>query len=102
MYLKRETGPRMVTLADGSTLSRADLPDRSTRRWVASRKALVVRGVEAGLITAAEACQMYSLSEEELSSWRSALADHGAQALRATSIQNYRQNGDSEDRRGSR
>ncbi|TDT77660.1 uncharacterized protein DUF1153 [Litoreibacter halocynthiae] len=92
MYLKRETGPRMVTLQDGSTMSRADLPDRTTRRWVASRKALVVRAVEATLISEDEACELYGLSEEELESWRNAVADHGVKALRATSLQNYRQN----------
>jgi len=92
MYLKRETGPRMVKLPDGSTMSRADLPDSSTRRWVASRKALVVHAVEADLITAKEACELYGLSDEELVSWRRAVADHGVQALRATSVQNYRQN----------
>ncbi|WP_298256033.1 DUF1153 domain-containing protein [uncultured Litoreibacter sp.] len=91
MYLKRETGPRMVTLDDGTSMSRADLPDRGTRRWVASRKALVVRGVEAGLISDKEACEMYELSDEELLAWRNALADHGTAALRTTSIQNYRQ-----------
>ena len=90
MYLKRETGPRMVTLPDGSTMSRADLPDRTIRRWVASRKALIVRAVESDLITAEEACQWYRLSEEELISWRAAVADHGVRALRATSIQKYR------------
>jgi len=92
MYLKRETGPRMVKLPDGSTMSRADLPDRSTRRWVASRKALVVHAVEADLITAKEACELYDLSDEELMSWRMAVADHGVKALRATSVQEYRQN----------
>ncbi|MEP3345965.1 MAG: DUF1153 domain-containing protein [Litoreibacter sp.] len=93
MYLKRETGPRMVTLSDGTSMSRSDLPDVQTRRWVASRKARVVKGVEAGLISEKEACKMYDLSSEELSSWRSALTDHGSKALRATAIQNYRQNG---------
>ena len=92
MYLKREIGPRMVKLADGTTMSRADLPDHKTRRWVASRKALIVQAVDAELITAQEACQWYDLSEEELASWRVAVADHGVRALRATSVQNYRQN----------
>lgn len=92
MYLKKETGPRMVTLPDGKTMSRADLPDPATRRWVASRKALVVRAVDAQLLTPAEACAIYELSEEELTSWRNAVADHGVKALRATSLQNYRQN----------
>ena len=92
MYLKRETGPRMVKLSDGSMMSRSDLPDQRIRRWVASRKALVVRAVEANLITAQEAIEWYDLSEEELASWREAVAEHGVKALRATSVQAYRQN----------
>lgn len=100
MYLKRETGPRTVTLPDGTTMSRADLPDKTTRRWVASRKALVVHGVESGLISAREACEMYGLSEEELTAWRSALAHHGASALRATSLQSYRNNNDLDETQG--
>ena len=70
MYLKRVDGPRQVTLPDGSILSRADLPDPMTRRWVASRKAAVVKAVIYGLITEAEARERYALSEEEFALWR--------------------------------
>ena len=91
MFLKRVNGPRTVTLPDGSIMSRADLPPVDTRRWVASRKAAVVKGVDAGLLTADEACRRYNLSEEELESWRAAVAEHGEQALKATAIQKYRQ-----------
>jgi hypothetical protein len=34
---------------------------------------------------------MYSLSDEELDTWRSAVHQHGAAALRVTAIQKYRQ-----------
>jgi transposase-like protein len=91
MFLKRVNGPRTVTLPDGSTMSRADLPPPDTERWVASRKAAVVKAVSSGLIAAEEACRRYGLSEEELDSWRSAVAQHGEQALRATAVQKYRQ-----------
>lgn len=91
MFLKRVNGPRMVTLPDGSILSRADLPPEDTRRWVASRKAVVVKAVTAGLISADEACRRYGLSEEELESWCAALARHGEQALKATAVQRFRQ-----------
>jgi hypothetical protein len=91
MYLKRVDGPRQVTLPDGSTLSRADLPPPDTRRWVASRKALVVRAVVAGLITEAEALARYDLSAEEFALWRDAVAAHGEAALKVTAIQKYRQ-----------
>ena len=91
MYLKKIEGPRTVSLPDGSTMSRADLPPVNTRRWVASRKSAVVKGVAAGLITQEQACEMYSLSEEEFESWCRAVTKHGEKALKATSVQKYRQ-----------
>jgi len=65
MFLKKVDGPRQVTLPDGSILSRADLPPPDTYRWVASRKAVVVKAVIYGLIPQSEALERYSLSEEE-------------------------------------
>ncbi|MGV8986683.1 MAG: DUF1153 domain-containing protein [Cypionkella sp.] len=91
MYLKKVDGPRQVTLPDGSILSRADLPPADTRRWVASRKALVVKAVLYGLIGQAEALERYALSEEEFLLWRDAVEKHGEKALRVTTIQKYRQ-----------
>ena len=91
MYLKKVDGPRAVTLPDGPVMTRADLPPANTRRWVASRKSAVVKGVAAGLITQEQACEMYSLSEEEFESWCRAVTKHGEKALKATSVQKYRQ-----------
>ena len=91
MFLKRVDGPRQVALPDGSILSRADLPPTDTRRWVASRKAVVVRAVVYGLISEKEALDRYALSEEEFSLWRAAVANHGDNALKVTAIQKYRQ-----------
>lgn len=91
MYLKKVDGPRQVTLPDGSILSRADLPPDQTRRWVASRKAIVVKAVINGLISEAEALERYALSDEEFQMWRRAVETHGEKALRVTSIQKYRQ-----------
>ncbi|GLS87854.1 hypothetical protein GCM10010873_28280 [Cypionkella aquatica] len=91
MYLKKVDGPRQVTLPDGSTLSRADLPPVETDRWVASRKAVVVKAVIYGLISEAEALERYALSEEEFILWRQAVETHGEKALRVTTIQKYRQ-----------
>lgn len=91
MYLKRVDGPRQVTLPDGTVLSRADLPPPETRRWVASRKAVVVKAVIHGLISEKEALERYALSEEEFASWRSAVEIHGEKALRVTALQKYRQ-----------
>lgn len=91
MFLKKIEGPRAVTLPDGSIMTRADLPSEDTRRWVASRKASVVKGILHGLLTAEEACSLYALSEEELEEWMSAVDRHGEAALKATSLQRYRQ-----------
>ena len=91
MYLKKVDGPRQVTLPDGSILSRADLPPPDTRRWVASRKAVVVKAVAHGLISQAEALERYALSEEEFNLWCTAVENHGEKALRVTTIQKYRQ-----------
>ncbi len=91
MYLKKITGPRAVTLPDGSVLTRADLPPPGTCRWVASRKAVVVRAVSNGLISHKDACSLWGLSDEELGGWQSAMGRHGEGALRATRAQKYRQ-----------
>ena len=90
MYIRKENGPVFVKLPDGSTLSRADLPPKTTTRWVARRKARVVAAVSAGLISAEEACSTYDLSEDELQSWINAVQAHGTAALRVTAIQKYR------------
>ena len=91
MFLKKIDGPRAVTMPDGSVLSRADLPPPTTRRWVASRKAIVVKAVAHGLIAREEALDRYALSDEEFDSWRNAVASHGIDALKVTALQKYRQ-----------
>lgn len=91
MYLKKVDGPRAVSLPDGSVMTRADLPRADTGRWVASRKAAVVRAVEHGLIKREEALEMYDLSSEEFDGWQSLVVEHGESALKTTSIQKYRQ-----------
>jgi len=72
-------------------MTRADLPAPETRRWVASRKACVVRAVTIGLLSREDAKETYGLSEDELSEWESAVRDHGEVALKATALQKYRQ-----------
>lgn len=84
MYLKKVDGPRAVRLPDGTMMTRADLPPADTRRWVASRKLKVVRGVIHGLISQAEAERRYGISAEEFQEWVSAVAEHGEAGLRAT------------------
>ena len=84
MYLKKVEGPRAVHLADGTVMSRADLPTPDTRRWVASRKLAVVRGIAYGLIDRSEALRIYGLSNEELDGWAVALKKNGIKGLKVT------------------
>ena len=91
MYLRKVEGPRSVTLPDGTIMTRADLPSEKTSRWVASRKAAVVRAVAVGLILRSEALEKYGLSEDEFSEWETAVREHGEGALKATLLQRYRQ-----------
>ena len=90
MFIKKAKGPRSVRLPDGTIMSLADLPPVETGRWVASRKAAVVRAVAHGLIETKEALETYSLSEDEFLSWVRAVAEHGEEALKTTTIQKYR------------
>ncbi|SFR39257.1 Protein of unknown function [Yoonia tamlensis] len=91
MYLRKVEGPRSITLPDGTIMTRADLPPENTRRWVASRKAAVVRAVGGGLIPRKDALERYGLSDEEFSEWENAVAVHGEAALKTTALQQYRQ-----------
>jgi len=91
MYLRRMPGPLSVPLPGGGRMTRADLPPPETRRWVASRKAAVARAVIHGLITAGEACERYSLTDEELQGWCETFSRHGAAGLRITLTRQNRQ-----------
>ena len=86
MHIRKVRGPRTAQLPDGGYLSRRDLSPPNTKRWVASRKAAVVKAVRFGLISLEEACSLY-----EYSSWQTAVARHGESALRATALKRYRQ-----------
>jgi len=77
-------------IGDAPPKSIDDLPPPGTRRWVIRRKAEVVAGVRAGLISIEEACKRYSLSVEEFLSWQRAIDRHGLRGLRTTRIQDYR------------
>ncbi|WGH78521.1 CtrA inhibitor SciP [Jannaschia ovalis] len=90
MYLRKGQGPHVVTLPDGTQMSRADLPPAGTSRWVARRKEAVVRGVQAGLISLDEAIDRYDLSREEFESWQSAMSRHGTNGLKSTLLQRFR------------
>ena len=90
MYLRKGPGPRVVTLPDGTQMTRADLPPSGTTRWVARRKAAVVRGVESGLISLQDAIHRYDLSPEEYESWAQMASTFGTDALKTTRLQKFR------------
>lgn len=90
MYLRKTDGPRVVTLPDGSILSRDDLPDPDTTRWVASRKAIVAKAVMHGLIKRSDALARYGLSDEELTVWIRSVERHGLSGLKVTRINSLR------------
>ncbi|WP_316977899.1 CtrA inhibitor SciP [Shumkonia mesophila] len=66
------------------TLTLDDLPPPDTGRWVRRRKADVVAGVRAGLISLDEACRRYALSIEEFLSWERLCDADGRQGPDAT------------------
>ncbi|MFV3126045.1 DUF1153 domain-containing protein [Niveispirillum sp. KHB5.9] len=89
--LRAESEADAQGIADGSgRLTLDDLPPPDTRRWVMRRKAEVVAGVRAGLLSVEDACARYGLSAEEFASWQEMIDRHGVQALRVTRLQDYR------------
>lgn len=67
-----------------------NLPPADTTRWVVRRKAEVLAAIRAGVLTRAEACRRYRLSEEELRLWERAIDAAGVPGLRVTRVQVYR------------
>lgn len=75
---------------DTADITEIGLPPVDTQRWVISRKAQVVRAVETGILSEAEACQRYDLTPEELNGWRRMVTRHGVRGLRVTRLRHYR------------
>lgn len=90
MSQPRDRSPNRAGVSHGTPMSINDLPPPDTKRWVIRRKAEVVAGVRAGLITIEEACERYTLSIEEFLSWQRLIDKHGVRGLRATKVQDYR------------
>ena len=83
-------GERYVIGPTGAALTLSDLPPPNTQRWVIRRKAEVVAAVHGGLLTLDEACERYSLTNEEFLGWQKSIEQHGLAGLRTTRIQQYR------------
>jgi hypothetical protein len=90
MTTERPGRPTSVIGPDGLPITLDTLPPPGTTRWVIRRKAEVVAGVRAGLITLEEACERYTLSVEEFLSWQRLIDRHGLRGLRVTRLQDYR------------
>jgi len=84
-----------IIAALGERMSRENLPPPNAR-WIPRRKAQVLAAVSGGLISFEEACQRYSLTAEELMSWRQAVQKDGLRALRSARLARARR----ETRRG--
>ncbi len=82
--------PHQVIGPFGEALTLAALPTPETARWTIRRKAEVVAAVDGILLTIDDACERYSLSVEELTSWQRAVHRSGMPGLRVTRIQQYR------------
>ena len=93
MMMTSPTPVRRVLAPDGSVLTLADLPPPDARRWVASRKAIVVAAVRGGLLSMSDACARYRLTTEEFLNWQTQVDRSGLQGLRTTRIQEYRGSG---------
>src|SRR5262245_27983539 len=89
MHFNESHSAHDATRQDGST-DLSHLPPADTKRWVVSRKAIVVDAVRKGLITLPDVCARYNLSEEEIRSWMKLSERGGARALRVTRLQDYR------------
>ena len=83
-------GEKYVIGPTGAPLTLGDLPPPNTQRWVIRRKAEVVAAVRGGLLTLDEACERYSLTNEEFLNWQQSIDRYGLPGLRTTRLQQYR------------
>ena len=80
----------MVAKARTAAIAENDLPPIDTTRWVARRKAAVLAAIDAGVLTRAQACARYHISDMELRLWERAVHFAGVPGLRVTRVQVYK------------
>lgn len=80
----------MESRTDATSIAEHDLPPADTTRWVARRKAAVLAAIEAGVLTRAQACARYHISDLELQLWERAVRCAGVPGLRVTRVQAYK------------
>jgi hypothetical protein len=90
MWNRERARPKEVIGPEGEPLTMADLPPSTLTRWSVRRKAEVVAAVAGGLLSIDEACELYSLSLEEFTRWKSTLERNGMRGLRVTRAQQNR------------
>ena len=73
----------------GEPITLDDLPPAGVR-WVVRRKAELLACIDGGLLSEADACARYSLTKEELDTWRLLVQRFGLKGLRITRTQHYR------------
>lgn len=66
------------------------LPPAHTSRWIASRKAQVVKAVEDGVMKIDDALERYDLTLEEFCSWQRRMERDGVPGLRIKWLQKDR------------
>jgi len=84
------TRPDSVIGPLGLPLTRASLPARDTKRWIAHRKAELVAAVDGGLLTIEEVLQDYNIELEEFVSWQRGIDRLGMRGLWVTRSQKHR------------
>lgn len=85
---KERTGP--ATDIPGPDCPSAKLPHPNVIRWTIRRKAAIVTAVATGVLSQAEACRRYRLSDEEFCSWQQTYQRYGLPGLRVTRVKEYR------------
>src|SRR5271156_6864206 len=83
-------GERYVIASTGAPSTIAALPPPNSQRWVILLKAEVVAAVRGGLLSLDEACERYSLTNEEFLGWQQSIDRHGMAGLRNTRLPQYR------------
>jgi hypothetical protein len=66
------------------------LPPAGTMRWTAWQKVAVIRAVRSGMLSVAEVCSRYMLSEEELAAWQADFERNGIGGLQQKSLRQRR------------
>lgn len=98
MLQNQKIRPAQVVGPLGLPITFESLPPADTVRWVARRKAEVVVAVRGGLLTVDEACERYSLTLEEFTTWQRAMDRSGLRGLRVTRAQQYRDQYEQQER----